>query len=246
MSDTRFIDFNVLKRAYEVLRNIINNNKKSTDASISDVSIRADSALAATESLANDAVNYATKEQLEQYKQLVDSKYTTKEELQSGIGGIIGFQFTIVDELPAEGVSSIIYLMSNNSSSEDNTYNEYLWISESNKYERIGSMDLDLSGYLTESNASTIYATKDDLSTGLAAKSDTGHTHSYAGSSSVGGAAASAVKLATARTISISGSVNGSATFDGTGDVNIKTTVQYGTEIPSTLNNGELYCVIES
>ncbi len=50
------------------------------------------------------------------------------------------------------------------------------------------------------------------------------HTHNYAGSSSAGGAANTAVKLATARTISLSGAVTGSASFDGSGNITIATT----------------------
>ena len=47
------------------------------------------------------------------------------------------------------------------------------------------------------------------------------HTHPYAGSASAGGAAKSAVKLATARKITLAGAVNGSAAFDGSADVTI-------------------------
>ena len=47
------------------------------------------------------------------------------------------------------------------------------------------------------------------------------HTHPYAGSQSAGGAAASAVKLATPRKIAITGAVSGSAAFDGSADVTI-------------------------
>lgn len=50
------------------------------------------------------------------------------------------------------------------------------------------------------------------------------HTHPYAGSASAGGAAASAVKLATPRKIAITGAVSGSATFDGTTDVTVTVT----------------------
>lgn len=49
------------------------------------------------------------------------------------------------------------------------------------------------------------------------------HTHNYAGSSSPGGAATSANKLATARTIKITGAVNGQAIFDGSEDITIVT-----------------------
>ena len=57
--------------------------------------------------------------------------------------------------------------------------------------------------------------------------------------------AAAATKLATARTINISGAVAGSATFDGSGDITINTTVQAGTAAPSSLANGSIYCVYE-
>lgn len=52
----------------------------------------------------------------------------------------------------------------------------------------------------------------------LDSKSDSDHVHNYAGSSNPGGAATSANKLATARTIKLTGAVNGQAIFDGTKD----------------------------
>ena len=52
------------------------------------------------------------------------------------------------------------------------------------------------------------------------------HTHNYAGSSSAGGPANTAVKLQTARTISLSGDASGSTTFDGSGNVSINVTVK--------------------
>lgn len=57
----------------------------------------------------------------------------------------------------------------------------------------------------------------------LDGKSDSDHTHNYAGSSSPGGSATSANKLATARTIKITGAVNGQAIFDGSEDIAIVT-----------------------
>lgn len=58
----------------------------------------------------------------------------------------------------------------------------------------------------------------------LDGKSDSDHTHNYAGASSPGGAATSANKLATARTITLAGAVNGSAVFDGSENITITTT----------------------
>ena len=61
------------------------------------------------------------------------------------------------------------------------------------------------------------------------------HTHNYAGSSSAGGAATSAEKLATARAITLSGAVSGSASFDGSGNTNISTTFPENITIPGTI-----------
>ena len=65
-----------------------------------------------------------------------------------------------------------------------------------------------------------------------------GHTHNYAGSSSAGGAATSANKLATARTITLSGSVTGSTSFDGSGNVTISTTTNHGHSYASKVTVG--------
>ncbi len=53
----------------------------------------------------------------------------------------------------------------------------------------------------------------------LEEKANVSHTHSYAGSSSAGGAATSAVKLQTARTIRTNLANTGSASFDGTANI---------------------------
>jgi hypothetical protein len=81
-----------------------------------------------------------------------------------------------------------------------------------------------------------------------AATSD--HTHplqtSVSGSSgSCTGNAATASKLATARTIAISGAMTGSASFDGSAGVNINLTANAGTEVPDTLTEGSVYFVYE-
>lgn len=64
-----------------------------------------------------------------------------------------------------------------------------------------------------------------NIQTQLNGKAASSHTHNYAGSSSAGGAATSANKLATARTISLTGDVSGSTSFDGSGNVSITATV---------------------
>lgn len=64
-----------------------------------------------------------------------------------------------------------------------------------------------------------------NIQTQLNGKAASSHTHNYAGSSSAGGVATSANKLATARTISLTGDVSGSTSFDGSGNVSITATV---------------------
>lgn len=77
-------------------------------------------------------------------------------------------------------------------------------------------------GAATSNHTHTI-ANIDNLQTTLNGKANTSHTHNYAGSSSAGGVANSASKLATARTITLDGNVTGSASFDGSKNVTITT-----------------------
>ena len=65
--------------------------------------------------------------------------------------------------------------------------------------------------------------------------SPSSHTHNYAGSSSAGGSANTAIKLATARTISLGGILKGSASFDGSGNVTISASANDITSITKSL-----------
>lgn len=78
-----------------------------------------------------------------------------------------------------------------------------------------------LSQLLKDINFDDRYYTESEINTKLAEKSNNNHTHNYAGSSSVGGSADTAVKLATARNI------NGVA-FDGSSNI----TVADSTKLP--------------
>lgn len=71
-------------------------------------------------------------------------------------------------------------------------------------------------------------------------KAASSHTHNYAGSSSAGGAANSANKLATARTITLSGAVTGSASFDGSKNITITTTGSQQT-LPYSSSTSQLF-----
>lgn len=83
--------------------------------------------------------------------------------------------------------------------------------------------------YTSTGSATDGTMTQNAITTALNGKSATGHTHNYAGSSSVGGNANAAVKLATARKI-------GSASFDGTTDITLS---QMGVINPIELTRAE-------
>lgn len=75
----------------------------------------------------------------------------------------------------------------------------------------------------------------DDITLSAIGAASSGHTHNYAGSSSVGGAANSAVKLSTARAFSITGGATAAAvSFDGSAAVALNVT-SVSTDV---LNNG--------
>ena len=87
----------------------------------------------------------------------------------------------------------------------------------SDKYQPKGS-------YAASSHTHTI-AQITNLQSTLDGKSNNGHTHNYAGSSSSGGAANSAVKLSTARNFSISGGATAAAvSFNGSDAVTLSVT----------------------
>lgn len=85
--------------------------------------------------IVDDLVNYYTK-----------SNTYTKTEVNALIGQIEGSHFEVVEELPAQGDSNVIYLVPRDPGEEGNIYNEYIWIN--NDYEMIGSTDMDLAGYV--------------------------------------------------------------------------------------------------
>lgn len=83
--------------------------------------------------------------------------------------------------------------------------------------------------YTSTGSATDGTMTQNAITTALNGKSATGHTHNYAGSSSVGGNANAAVKLANARKI-------GSASFDGTADITLS---QMGLNVPVEITKAD-------
>ena len=83
---------------------------------------------------------------------------TVQSMIDTAIGQITGISFQIVEDyahLPQEGANGVIYLVPVSGASSPNVYEEYVWISEeltpgtvTHRYEKLGTTDVDLSGYV--------------------------------------------------------------------------------------------------
>lgn len=79
-----------------------------------------------------------------------------KELINAGGGGASGLSIEVVESLPATGVKGILYLVPKTSYlKEENTYDEYVWIESSQKYELLGSFstDLNIEEYVNKFNS---------------------------------------------------------------------------------------------
>jgi len=72
--------------------------------------------------------------------------------ITSAISGIQGISYEVVQALPATGQAGTIYLISN-SGTAPNIYDEYIWTGSA--FEKIGTTDVDLSGYQPKMDAIT-------------------------------------------------------------------------------------------
>ena len=73
--------------------------------------------------------------------------------INNAVGKITSFEYKIVDSLPAttEGKKGVIYLVAHSGSTNQNSYDEYIFLpaegSTSARYEKIGTTDIDLTPY---------------------------------------------------------------------------------------------------
>ena len=85
------------------------------------------------------------------------TKYAIKtevtQEIAEAVSGIEGFDAQVVEELPKTGKKGILYLVANSSGEDKNTYDEYLWLTD--KYEKLGTRNIDLSQYALKSEVPT-------------------------------------------------------------------------------------------
>lgn len=99
------------------------------------------------QSQVQSAIEYAMPTKVSQLTN--DSKYQTDAQVNAAIAAAIGkietIEFEIVSQLPQTGRAQTIYLIANSGGSHD----EYIFIN--NKWEKIGTTDIDLSGYVQAS-----------------------------------------------------------------------------------------------
>ena len=76
----------------------------------------------------------------------------------AAIADITGFHAEIVTELPAVGQTNILYLVAKSKAASGDGYDEYLYINGA--WERVGSTDIDLSGYVQASEMHAITNTE--------------------------------------------------------------------------------------
>lgn len=90
--------------------------------------------------------------------------YQTQTQVQSlinsAVGNVTSIKYQKVDSLPAAGENGVIYLISHSHGTQD-IYDEYIWISDTKTFEKIGNTDIDLSAYVKRSELVAI--TTDEL-----------------------------------------------------------------------------------
>ena len=74
--------------------------------------------------------------------------------IADAISDIQGISISIVQALPATGEAGVLYFVKNAEGENPNSYDEYIWLGDA--YEKIGAIDLDLTGYLKSSEVVAI------------------------------------------------------------------------------------------
>lgn len=81
--------------------------------------------------------------------------------INNAVGKITSFEYKIVDSLPAvsEGKKGIIYLVAHSGGTNQNSYDEYIFLSAEGsteaRYEKIGTTDIDLTSYAKKAEIPT-------------------------------------------------------------------------------------------
>lgn len=156
-----------------------------------------------------------------------EETFVTQAAFSAAMASVTSMSCQVVTSLPAQGEKGVIYLIAHAHSDDTNVteaangYDEYIWVSETSNYEKIGNTDIDLSGYVPTSRKINGQALTGDVTI-----------------TDITGNAGTATKLANAHTIALSGAATGTATaFDGSGDITIPVTSIDGAKVNGTVAN---------
>lgn len=86
------------------------------------------------------------------------ANYYTKSEVNSQISSIPKFAIAVVTDLPTSNISNTTIYLKKTGDESQNLYTEYIYVNS--KWEQLGTQKLDLSGYLTKTDASNTYLGK--------------------------------------------------------------------------------------
>ena len=107
---------------------------------------------------------YATTTAVQSAIQSALTQYMTTEDVEEAIATAVaevtGISIQVVAKLPPTGTEKVIYMVPSTSGSGQNVKDEYMWIE--GKWEKIGSTDIDLSGYWQKTELTAM--TSEDLS----------------------------------------------------------------------------------
>lgn len=157
-----------------------------------------DGKISGTAAYAGDVIEYKVEE-------LIDNNFLATQDfvtnnVASAVGKITSFEYKIVDSLPStsEGKKGVIYLIAHSGSTNQNSYDEYIFLpaegSTSARYEKIGTTDIDLTPYakkteipkkVSQLTNDSSFATTSGVSSSISAavnaltKSDTAETGKY-------------------------------------------------------------------
>lgn len=95
-----------------------------------------------------------------------DMQAANKKYVDDSIGKLTGIEFQIVESLPTTGKKGVIYLVAHNNEegnpahnpSDKDIYDEYIWVTD--KFEKIGNTDVDLSAYAKSADVDTKISTE--------------------------------------------------------------------------------------
>lgn len=95
------------------------------------------------------------------------------EEIIDALKDVTGFEFVVVQELPEVGVGSYVYLLATVHPVFGSTYDEYVWLANEQRFEMIGTTEVDLSNYYEKTQTDALLDKKVDKVDGKSLISDT-------------------------------------------------------------------------